>query len=197
MARIHGPGGLWTAAKAVPWRVFTFRVVLLLGLLLPTVQKGASQTPAVEPGMRLRVSAEGLGIQELIGPLARINADSVQVGGLRLAIDSITRVERSVGNGTYVARGLGLGFLFGVTAGVLVPVAACWGCDGEYALYGPIAGLIVGVPLGLMVGGFWGYSKKREFWTRVPTESLRMFLTPRSGGRLEMGWSVPFGWKDP
>ena len=137
----------------------------------------SAQTPGIEPGTPLRISARGFTVA---GEMVRWNADSlvlrVEDGNLpvrqAIALGEIDGVEAQVSRsrGRGAARGaLWGGVIGGAIGGVLGLVAAAdqQSGDGEGFLIG---GAIVG-GLGAGVGSLVGLLLPVEKWSPVPTES--------------------------
>jgi hypothetical protein len=136
------------------------------------------------------VTAPSAGLVNLRGRLDSVTTDVIQVDGLIIARDAITKVEvlRDVSN---FLRYTGLGLLTGVALGVAVCLNECPSGDSDVTkggfmlLYGASAGA-GGLVLGSIVGGL----THRTEWHRVPESSLRPIVTPSSDGRVRVGLRI-------
>src|SRR5436309_2917602 len=165
-----------------------------LALGLPLGALGAQETPALAPGVRVRVTAPDGWRDVGPGSLEAIDSATIVVrraNGTTVAFprESGTQLEVSWGPGACsggARRGgcIALGFLGGAALGVLAPVVSSGTCRrlvcGLFVVTVP-AGVVLGTIVGAVVGG--------EHWRTVEPPA-RISVGPVGPDRFAVGLSV-------
>ncbi len=150
-------------------------VILLLALPMDLI---AQETSAVVPGARVRVTAPEAYSSRIIGTVLSINADTLMLSKkelhapLAISLDSMTRLELSLGRGRSLKKGLKVGafsLLAGAGAGYIGALATddlhplaygaigagiggldgfLIGASGKHATYGFLSGAVIGLVIG-------------------------------------------------
>ncbi|MCO4098137.1 MAG: hypothetical protein HEQ38_01830 [Gemmatimonas sp.] len=158
----------------------------VLGLLLGVSTLSAQPVASVfvRPGERVRVitrtptreGAPRMGPSR-VGLLQQQSRDSLTIdfaNGDRetLALDQLARLEVSDGRTSYLAHGMGYGFVAGALVGAAVGMSAS---DVGNDIIPPVAVVavtgVVGGLAGTVVGGVLGALGQRERWTKVRAEN--------------------------
>ncbi len=127
----------------------TLAVVLVAGFL-PTPARGQ-----IAVGDRVRINAAEPGPGRFTGTVLRPTHDWITLrtdtGQVVIPLRAINRIELSLGlsHRTAVRRGMNIGGLAGLAAGILIAVG--WDCQGTDCIIAPI--IVLGAPLGLTLGG--------------------------------------------
>lgn len=162
------------------------RLLSLFVLLLASSHNLAAQVEVVglQPGTRVRVSAPAVSAKPMSGGVAFMDSDSIvltQDGDRRttLPLSAVRRLEVSRGRDRWAGafRGAGIGGLAGGAAFAGLMVLQDGVVDGwTYLAF--IAGGVIGVPAGFIVGGLTGVERWDE---RTVAPNLSLFV-PRGGG---------------
>ena len=165
-------------------------------------QSGSSpQAPELVAGERIRVTAPEFAQARFTATVDRIGSEElvllVSRGGqseiITLDRSLITGLERSEGMKSRGMRNAGYGFLIGAGLGVVIGAAA--GDDPDdlisftWEMKAAVAGLGLGA-LGLVVGAVSGVTSPTERWTAVPTDRLRLGVTPAK--QFQLSYSFGF-----
>ena len=183
-------------AAVIPRRTATSLVALLVATL-PVVSGCASRaTPTVvpEPGARVRVTAPDLNVRRYDGILAAMPPDTIVVDTLRLALASVTQLDRYVGKQSHPWQGAGIGFLAGWSIGFVawhVAGAGCYEGAAQSACAAVIGGGIGALGGGMIGAAVGGFAWKTDEWQRIPVDRLQVSVVPRRGG-LGIGVRVGF-----
>ena len=178
-------------------------VVLSLVALVPLAATGCGWSlaqsawpgPPIEPGQRVRVTAPSAGASNLVGSVVALRTDTLvvqdeaQATPLAIPFTSVTRLHLSVNKGRTL-EGMAIGLLAGALAGFAVAASV----EEPRGFGGPFTGLVailVGPPVGMLIGGIWGSQIRRNRWEEVPLDRLRVSLGPQRDG-LALGISVAF-----
>jgi hypothetical protein len=141
-----------------------------------------AQSPPVEPGTRVRVSAPDLGIRNHVGALQVLNADSIVMeDGLMFPMASITQLDVSRGRKSWALLGAGVGLVVG--AGLGGAIGAATGDEGGIAVGGGLVGFGLGTAIGAGI--------RSDRWDEVPLDRIRVSLV-QPDGRFGFGASVRF-----
>jgi hypothetical protein len=196
-------------------RFTTNAIVILESALCVFVgNAAAAQMPATElplaVGTRVRVSSSAPwfsgppSVANVLGQ--RGDTLSVQPEGTRdsiaLPIASITQLEVSAGRSSHVGRGIGLGFLTGALAGVVIGAATYRpsSCGSSTGAFCPIdfsqgataaAGGAVGGLLGAFVGAVIG-ERETENWARVAVTARKVAFRLAPSGKSGLTVSATF-----
>src|SRR5205809_1420163 len=169
------------------------RFALALGLPLGAL--GAQETPALAPGVRVRVTAPDGWRDVGPGSLEAIDSATIVVrraNGTTVAFprERGTRLEVSGGPGACSGghRGgcVALGFLGGAALGVLAPVVSSGTCRRLVCRL-----VVVTVPAGVVLGTIVGAVVGGEHWRTVEPPAW-ISVGPVGPGRFAVGLSVQF-----
>jgi len=171
----------------------------LIILLLAGPSWAAAQDPVqVFEGDRVRVTAPDCGLLQEAGTLRSIQGGllTVEVEGARFecSVESLTRLEVSLGERdwhTDSVRGMRYGLIVGLVAGAAI-IAASEPDDG----FPVIDALLVtagGGGVGFLVGTAVGAARDPEDWLDVPLYGPRPAGSFPGVGRVQVGFSIPFG----
>ncbi len=174
----------------------TGRVIQFVALFMVlSTPPAASQTSAVSPGTRMRISLQTdtnendrvIGLVESYDSqsilLRTVGPDGLPGAQLRIALEDVNRSEVSLGVSGNAGEGLLLGALAGLTPGLVM-----YGTGYPAGL-----GLLVGIPLGAAMGAVIGDSHKSEKWKGVPRAWDGVRVSPNlQGGGLRLGVSYRF-----
>ena len=171
----------------------TITIALVAAMLGPGAALEA-QTAPLSPGARVRVTTSGPSPSRQVGSVLELREDSLVIrpdgraDSLAIPLARVTDIELSRGLRTQGRRGLGVGFLVGAGAGVLIgltdgddPPGAFFSFSAEEKAL--MAGSMLGVA-GAVVGGLVGLVSRTEKWSRVPLGAAtgRVGVAPRPGG---------------
>jgi hypothetical protein len=172
----------------------TVTSLLAISLLVPLTTLPAQQSPPIERGSRIRVTAPSMGADKLVGTCMATGGDTLYVQAetqtttLGIAVTSVTRLETSRGRKSHPWRGAGIGALSGAVLGLGIAVAFPEGEDREELLFFPVTG----IGAGLVVGAYIGALIKTDRWEEVPLDQLRVSFVPQRDGRLGLALSISF-----
>jgi hypothetical protein len=176
----------------------TVILALALSVLVSNADLGAQATPPLEPGSRIRVRAPDAGANKLVGAYLGTVADTLRVQMEELSsvrsipFSSVVALEASRGRKSNALKGMGLGFVGGAGAGLVVGLAVDRGDDDASRLQ--LIGLGAGFfgACGAVVGLLTGAMITSERWEEVPLERVRASFAPQHDGRRRIGLSVAF-----
>jgi hypothetical protein len=147
--------------------------VATAGLADEAPAPGTTGRPVPVEGARVKLEFAG-GLRPIVGTLRRIEADSllldVHAHGEPVTVDrrSIARVSLSAGTRNQAAKGAVLGAVIGLGATVLalqVAPGLCPACsDDSYWTFTARASLVVGAPLGALIGAAAGGARRADVW---------------------------------
>jgi len=163
----------------------------------------AQQLPEVRPGQRVRVTAPSAGLHQAVSTVEALSASEltllrerlhergwVDTLHVRVALDSVRRVEVSTGQHSHEWTGAGVGAVVGGTVGYMIGQRRKCSCCGP--CYSAEGGALLGGVVGAVVGGLIGDGIRTDEWLPVDLHRLRIGLLPQSGGRLGLGASLGF-----
>ncbi|MDH5198516.1 MAG: hypothetical protein OEY20_14840 [Gemmatimonadota bacterium] len=178
------------------------RPYAVLLLLLPGL--ALAQQPQLTPGQRVRVTAPDFGLARAHATLEAIDGGELVLrtdATRRVPLASVARLEAYAGRRSHWLLGAGIGFVVGAGATYFVLNPPGGGstalCDqsanqdaiGSAECLGLTAlGGVAGAGLGALVGMFI----KRDTWTDVPREGLRLSVVPQPNGRFTVAASLAF-----
>ncbi len=165
--------------------------LLALVIIMPA-SLAAQQNQDLSEGIRVRIDGKHVGA---ISDLARdtLVLQRATDGGSdswSVAVADITRLEVSQGKKSNWKTGMWVGTVSGIAIGTLAGAAACEDSlfsKGECVAMTGAAGMLIGVPLGTLVGALI----KTERWENVPMEVVRVSIVPQASG-LTLGISVSY-----
>jgi hypothetical protein len=150
---------------------------VIAALLVPLPRLKAQDAPVLEPGVRVRVSTAPQAAKPawIVGTVIAVTGDRLAIrpqhdsgGPIDIARNTVTRLELSRGRHSKALTGLGVGFLVGAGAGVILGSAVLGGgrdiAPSDAKLIG--AGLVGGA--GALIGLAVGAGSKSERWQPVP-----------------------------
>lgn len=163
-------------------------LIIATSFLPPFAPLPGQEAIGLTRGVRVRITADGLGIRQQVGTLVQPCGDTLVISGssasstLGVACVALTAVDISSGVRSKWAEGLGLGLLVGAATGAIVGTGCC--TFGDVAVNGGplITGL--GAAGGALVGMIIGSTVHREGWRRVPLDRIRVGFTPPFSGQL-------------
>ena len=184
--------------------VTSFAVVLLL---ISVANLQAQESPSIQSGARVRVSASGEAYRGLIGTVSGYDSWSIGIkpdneqSSVWVPLNSVTRLQQSRGQKSNTRKGALIGLLAGGAVGAVVGAfayeecqevgfMACFmspGSAGETAALGGLAGGLLGAGIGALIGA----SSKTDRWEEVPLDRLRVSFAPRRDG-FAFGMRVAF-----
>lgn len=169
-------------------------------LLLPCEVKSQEQAQAapIALGTRVRILAPTVVGKRIEGMVVEIDEKSLLVGmddraPLRVPRQAITQLEVSMGKHRRVLKGAIIGA--GIGAAMMVLGASTLGqLDGSSSdSTGEVAyGLAVGLGGGAIWGAAIGAMVKRDRWSRIPPERVRVNLAPTRGRGVQLSLSLAF-----
>ncbi len=182
-----------------------FSCILAISLVFPTTGLFAQQSPPVEPGARVRVTAPALRINgkvvrftAIVGDELVVRTDSVH----HYPLGSITQLEVHTGSKSQWRRGAQKGGLMGGLSALIVAATFCgsmngvglgeggggceaWGSVALVSLMGAAGGVIIGTGVGLLIQG-------GGEWQQIDLDQLSVGLVPPRDRRVSFGLSVSF-----
>jgi hypothetical protein len=177
-------------------------MTLLLAMLQGPAPVPAAQPPLAQAdsGSRIRITVSEPSKFRRVGRLVSWDADSLRFtsadtsGQEAVAIESLSRLERSLGRRSNAGRGAMIGALVGSGAGLILGIAAS-ADEGSWFEVGPEEIALVTAFMGATgagLGALAGAATKRERWEPVtlPARIARRPLRPRSiaGARVTIGF---------
>lgn len=165
-------------AQRPPFGGFSFMLVCIASLLLTPVRLASAQAPSdslLRTGARVRVVTVDpmnfKGSRLATGVLVGRVTDSLKLqwengASSTLAHAEIRKLHVRVSGRRYVLRGMGAGFLLGVTLGAAVGIAT-YDSSEPFADVGIIVGAAGFGALGTVIGAIVGANGRREAWQRV------------------------------
>ncbi len=175
------------------------RLTAPVGILLVVATAGvADEAPApgsaglAVPGEGARVKLElAGGLRPIVGTLRRIEADSLLLDvrahaePVTVARGSVARVSLSTGTRNQAAKGAVLGAVIGLGVTLLALQAApglCPSCsDDSYWTFTTRASVLVGAPLGALIGGAAGRARRVDVWKPAQLPSVSQGLPAETG----------------
>jgi len=169
------------------------RLVAVLLVLPLTAVVAQEAPPPLEPGTRVRVTAPD--IDKYDGTLQAMRGDTLTVDTLRIAVESVTRLDVYRGQKSRVGKGALWGGVVGAVVGGVLGGIAMGICSGssteECGLFIPLGALgggALGAGIGAGIGAIAGPSDR---WADVPLDQIRVSLVPRRDG-FALGFAVAF-----
>lgn len=156
-----------------------------------------TETSALTPGARVRITVPSLRKHPLVGTLVGVEDDSltVQFGGRQnrkvqtVPRASITTLEVSRGRERHIGMGAMVGAMVGFV-GVGALVVASGGSAGD-DLAAAVMG--VGAAVGAGLGAFGGAMMQTDRWQEVQPGSVQIGVGPTRGGGVEVQVRLAFG----
>ena len=160
----------------------------------------AQQALHVEPGTRVRVTANDCGFEGRATIVDAIRGDTLVLRGepppngnafvhTRCPIESLARIEVSGGRKSHWLLGMGVGFLAGAGVGALVGGLSS-GCTFEWGSLCAAMGAVTGAPLGLLTGLTIGGLIESERWREIPLNKLQMGVVLRRDRTIAFSLSL-------
>jgi hypothetical protein len=166
--------------------------VLALVALLPGTGGQAQSLTSVEPGARVRVAAEAVAAEPLVGTFVRLDGNAL---ALRLPDreeltvvprEAITKLEVSHGR-----RSRGRGALIGALAGFAVGAIAVAATPGDDEMFTAAEATAMVGAMGAGLGALIGLAiPPGEKWESVPTAQIS--VVPSRRGHVRVALSVTF-----
>jgi hypothetical protein len=141
-------------------------------LLFPLARLKAQDAPALEPGVRVRVSTAPRTSRAnwTVGTVIAVTGDRLAIrtqqhsgSTIDIARSSVTQLEVSRGQHSRALTGLGLGFLIGAGVGAVIGVGGEDLAPTDGKLIGAGLGAVGGALVGLVVGS----SSTSERWQKI------------------------------
>jgi len=171
-------------------------LAVVLGLMLGGSVR-ADELPSILPGSRVRVSSSTLASGSAIGSFVGVESESVVLGNaaggspFRVPLNTISKLEVSVGRRSQAGRGAMIGAAIGVTPGLLLTF-------GDYSSDvhgdGPSVAAVaaMGAAGGALLGAAIGWALKVDRWQVVEGPVAGVAVVPLRGGaavsvRLDWG----------
>lgn len=181
------------------------RSLLWFALLLaaPLVRGTAQTSSALEPGLRVRVTAPALGLDRREAVVEALRRDTLVLrteATIAIPETSLARIEIYGGRHGHPWRGAGIGALSGLVVGGTIGFIAC----ENYTVNTPtgvgncldshegaqiilLAGLGIGAAGGALLGLGIGALIKTDKGVEHPLDDLQVGLVPQPDGRLVLG----------
>jgi len=156
-------------------------------------QEGPTMFSPITVGSRIRLLAPTAVTGRIEGMVVQLNGSSLLVAGndrtpVSVSRQAITQLEVSTGRHRQTLKGMCIGAGLGALFGVANPCIAMVGCDernrGEAALIYGLSGAAWGAGIGALI--------KRDRWSAVPLDQLRLTLVPTPGRGVSGSVSLSF-----
>jgi hypothetical protein len=166
----------------------------VVSLILASALRGAAaQQPGAAPGSRIRVthtcrvaddgstrcySRRSGRLWRHTGTFVGVHSDTMLLkiaehqAEVHLPLTALRRLETPHGQKSRWAMGAGIGLLTGAVAGGVIGGASGASSDPDFAGLHAIAGFILGVPAGFVVGAIAGSFFKTDRWVAVPISAM-------------------------
>lgn len=171
---------------------FSFAAPMVAALLLTGEVRAQQSTPLdpITAGSRVRFQAPSVIRGTILGTVMSVDRESLLVSTddqrpFRVSRQAISRLEVSTGKSRQALKGMLVGAGIGaVVLGALGGVGTAGSSHGEAAVLGVGVGAAYGVGFGALL--------KRDRWSSVPLESVRIGLAPTRGKGLGLALSMSF-----
>lgn len=177
-----------------------FAALIGLAVVASSAPLWAQQSPRLEPGQRVRVTARSVGLNQAIAIVESLSPHEITLGlershgagrtewadtlHLSLPLDSLQRVDVSVSEHGHAWAGAALGAVVGALVGY---AAGSRSRDVFEPALSVDAGVLLGIPIGLLLGA----NVRSDDWRPADLTGLRVGV-PLAGGRLLFGAVLAF-----
>jgi hypothetical protein len=156
-------------------------------------QEESRASPSITVGSRIRLLAPAVVTGRIEGMVIQLDGKSLLVGGedrtpVSVSREAITQLEVSTGRHRQTLKGMCIGAGIGALLGFATGCVPMVGCDernrGGAALIYALPGALYGAGIGALI--------KRDRWSAVPLDRLRVTLVPTRGRGLGLSLSMSF-----
>lgn len=162
--------------------------------LLPAFS--SAQRPPPTTGDVLRVYPRSDPARPVVVTLLSLRSDSLIAkygtagDTLRVGWNDVSRLEIRTGTASRWVLGAGIGAGAGLLAGAVIGAAIAGGEDSDLDGLYPIFGAVVGIPAGALIGGVIGANSRRDQWSELNLDQVRLRLIAgrHAGIGLRLSW---------
>ncbi len=178
-------------------------VVAAITCLAPPSIVSAQATPAIDSGVRVRITEVVPRGTSRRGTVVARSRDTVVMRldpegeTVSISLAQISGIDVSRGVRRHPIAGIGVGFLAGAATGALAGALSCGGScrtgsDGNFTGLYALIGAGIGGAAGIAVGGMIGATRKTERWERLPASQWSLSARPHELGGLVVAVSRRF-----